>query len=236
MHRHLFWFVFLGISLPALVPPPSAGQEPPKESRKIYVEVCVAEISVTKLKNLGLDWDVFVKNADSSAGDKDQAEDEPTDTIKFVRALAQSDLAQILAHPRLATLSGRPASLVLGDAIKLNVNPQVTEKGWIRLEYEIRVSQPLPADKKITVTPPLNVPQGKRELASSASVELEPGHTVCVAGPLPYQVAIGQSKREVSAVVLIRADFKPPDDIRTAERELPERPVLDGYDRELPRR
>src|SRR5262245_1290634 len=105
---------------------------------KILLHVKVMEVSRTKLRTVGFDWDlissggfvtqsvsqlvpgIFPINADAfptvrfgiSSGDQFRG---------FLQALRQYDLAKLLSEPTLTTLDGRPASFNVGGQIPIPV-------------------------------------------------------------------------------------------------------------------
>jgi hypothetical protein len=146
---------------------------------KVTVELLVVEVSVTKLRALGFDWEVAEGTSSSGVGDSKQFKG-------FLKALTQYDLAKVLCEPTLITLSGRPASLALGDKLKLDVVPIVLESGRIRTEYR------LDADG----------------LKTESTLESEPGQSV-IAGKIRSQSKdTGGKVRETATLVVVRADTK----------------------------
>lgn len=105
---------------------------------KILLHVKVMEVSRTKLRAVGFDWDlissggfvtqsvsqlvpgVFPINADAfstvrfgiSSGDQFRG---------FIQALRQYDLAKLLSEPTLTTLDGRPASFNVGGQVPIPI-------------------------------------------------------------------------------------------------------------------
>jgi pilus assembly protein CpaC len=116
---------------------------------KILLHVKVMEVSRTKLRALGFDWDlvssggfvtqsvsqlvpgIFPINADAfptvrfgiTSGD---------DFRGFLQALRQYDLAKLLSEPTLTTLDGRPASFNVGGQIPIPIQQSlgVTTIQW----------------------------------------------------------------------------------------------------------
>ncbi|HEX5104279.1 MAG TPA: hypothetical protein VFV87_10735 [Pirellulaceae bacterium] len=184
-----------------------AAEEAPPTKPMVYVDVCVAEISLSKLRTLGFDWSHIATFKSNSLHDT------VPDPIKFFDALQQYNLAQIRFRPRLATMSGRPASLHIADTLRLDVvaTSQPSEK--IQLEYRIDLKLPAPTtpderrDQKHSV----------HQLLLDAATELVPGETCCVSETRTRRTTENGKTSETATLVLIRADLKPPSDIRTVE-------------------
>lgn len=235
-HRPLFAVIAVLAGFLAAGAAPGADSEPVE--RQVFIEICVAELSIEKLKSLGIDWEVLVKRIAPAEKDSAPLENRPVDAIKFVRALGELNQVEFLANPRLATMSGQSASLAVGDReagdeIQLEVVPEVTEQKKIKLKYDLRISRLLPIDEKIAVAPPLAVPRGKRIVAQSTSIELTPGQTAYVANPPRLQTDKQGTQQEVTTVVFLRADFQPPADIRMAEKRSAPQTVPPGRYRDV---
>ena len=219
--RPWFWSVAFAFGL-GLVPA-GRSEEPAKEDHKVFIEVCVADISSSKLRSLGFDW-----NALTSCEAANRPDGEPLDLIRLLEALSKDDLARVLYRPRLATMSGRAASLQVGDAIRLDLVPKVPSAEQIQLEYRIELYDLKPAgdgeaDERRQTT---------RRLVLDSATELAPGKVHCVSETRCRRTNDRGKVEETSTVVLLRADLKPPADIRTAQKPSP--PILKGYYREVP--
>ena len=202
----------LGLFCLSSVPRSAPAVEAEKEQR-VYVELCVAEVSLSKLRALGFDWGAIHRFQDESDG----TEGEPRDFMAFLDALVKADLVQLVSHPRLATMSGRPASLQVGDTIKLAVVPRVADETTIQLEYRIELR-----------SPPSNPAKENSacEFVLASATDLSPGKTCCVS-QTRSRTTEGGKTNETLTVVLLRADLKPPADIRTAEKPHPPKPILE---------
>jgi pilus assembly protein CpaC len=125
--------------------------------------------------------------------------------LAFLEALRQESLLKLLAEPRLVTLSGRPASFLVGGeqaipvpaglgqigvqfeefGTRLNFIPIVLGNGRIHLEVEPEVSNLNPAaGVSINGT---TVP-GRSTNRVNTTVELESGQTFVIGGLIQHQV------------------------------------------------
>lgn len=102
---------------------------------KIALECKVVEVSRTKLRNMGIDWNLAtsgftIQNSASSlldgatgAGNFFFRIIDGTDQFPvFLNLLRQNNLAKILTEPKLVTTPGRPATLLNGGLIPIPVN------------------------------------------------------------------------------------------------------------------
>lgn len=241
MRRRLFSFaavvIVAGSMMPSLVkgeePPANAPAVSPKKGQKVFVEVCVAEVSLSKLKALGFDFSAIL-----SMESDPRSDGMPQDVMGFLEALSRDSLARVVSRPRLATMSGRSASLQIGDAkgqgVRLNVVPHVRDSGNIRLEYRIELNVPPPdADGE---NPP--GADSAQQFVLASATELEPGKACCVSETRSRRTNERGKLVETATVVLLRADLKPPREIRTAEKRRAPLPDVKGLypDIEVPQR
>jgi hypothetical protein len=219
--RPLFWSVAFAFGLGLM--PAGRGEEPAKEDHKVFIEVCVAEISSSKLRSLGFDWSAL-----TSFEAANRTDGEPLDLIRLLEAMSKDNLVRVLYHPRLATMSGRAASLQVGDAIRLDLVPKVPGEEQIQLEYRIELN-----DRKVAGDGEAGERrQTARRLVLDSATELAPGNVQCVSETRCRRTNDRGKVEETSTVVLLRADLKAPADIRTAAKPSP--PILKGYIREVP--
>ena len=223
MHRPWFSFAVASVLSLAFVPKWVTAEDASKKQEKVFIEVYVAEVSFSKLRALGFDWDA----AHSTFEPTYRTNDDPLDLLSFVDALRKAGLVRELCHPRLATMSGRTASFQVGDAkgqgVRLELVPQVLDTQKIQLQYRIELNPPKPdaageADGRQHTT---------RELMLDSATELSPGTACCVSETRSRRTNEKGKIEETVTVVLIRADFKPPADILTAEKPQPPKPVLE---------
>jgi pilus assembly protein CpaC len=129
----------------------------------------------------------------------------------YLEALKQNNLAKLLAEPRLVTLSGRPASFLVGGeqaipvpaglgqigvqfeefGTRLNFIPIVLGNGRIHLEVEPEVSN-LNAAAGVSING-TTVP-GRSTNRVNTTVELESGQTFVIGGLIQHQVQNTVSK------------------------------------------
>jgi len=121
MFRYSKLLVVLSLVCLAGSPRWGIAEETAKEEHQVFIEVCVAEISLSKLRTLGFDTSALHLDTESAG----RTDDGQRDAISTIAALGKDNLVRVISHPRLATMSGRQASIQVGDAIKLEVVPQV---------------------------------------------------------------------------------------------------------------
>lgn len=188
--------------------------------QQVLLHVQVMEVSRTKLRAMGFDWANF-GNTDfvvqSVAGTLGQFTQSGTalgsggETISFgligpdnsffgfLEALRDNNLAKVLAHPTLVTVSGRPASFNAGGEFPILVPqslgtlsveykqfgtrvdfvPIVLGNGSIRLEVRPQVSE---LDNANGVTLNGNRIPGLRTRWVDTAVEMRAGQTLALAG------------------------------------------------------
>jgi pilus assembly protein CpaC len=126
--------------------------------------------------------------------------------LTFLEALKQEGVAKVLTEPRIVTLSGRPASYLVGGeqaipvpaglgqvgvqfeefGTRLNVLPIVQGDGKIHMEIEPEVSN-LDAANGTTIDG--TVVPGRDTTRINTTVELESGQTFVLAGLIQHQIA-----------------------------------------------
>jgi pilus assembly protein CpaC len=111
---------------------------------EIMLKVKVMEVSRTKLRELGFDWDWIIDGGFVSSFVGDIA-NTVSETFRFritsgndsftgfLAALEQHDLAKILAEPVLTTVSGRPAKFLVGGEFPILI-PQ--SLGTVTIDYK----------------------------------------------------------------------------------------------------
>jgi type II secretory pathway component GspD/PulD (secretin) len=143
----------------------------------ISVELWVVDLDVTKLKNLGLDWDHFASKKLNAAS---------TDVIAFVKALRQYGFARILCEPTLVTKSGRPASLEVG-ALKLDVVPILKGDNRIQVDYRLELAE------------------GDSRFRCCSAFELEAGTVATFSQVRPTSTEGESESREITRLIIVRA-------------------------------
>ena len=201
----------------------ATAEDQPKKGQKVFVEVCVAEVSLSKLRALGFDWSAL-----STESFFDGTDGEQQGLLSFVDALAKDDLARICCRPQITTLSGRTASFKVGDEeqwTRLELVPEVLDTQKIQLQFRIDLKPHKPAAGQPNATG--NAP---RQLVLDTATELEPGKTSCISETRTRKNVDGKTV-ETATVILVRADIKLPSDDSEAARRLPAK----GY-QEVPQR
>lgn len=198
-------------------------------SQQVLLHVRVMEVSRTNLKNLGFDFANFAEQgfiASSPAGIINRANattglfrgagalttngaetlqfgiiNDPNGFVGFIEALKQEDLLKVLAEPNLVTVSGRPASYLVGGQIpypqptgfgNISINfkpfgtqidfvPIVLGNGGVRLEVRPQVTE---LDRTIGVSISGTTVPGFRERMVDTGVEMKFGQTLAIAGLL----------------------------------------------------
>ena len=188
----------------------------------VLLHVKVMEVSRTKLRKLGIDWNYiwgqgfFVQGASGlinlpgsasgfAAGGRDTLRfglTEGTNTFTgLIEALRQNNLVKVLSEPTLVTMSGRPASFMVGGEFPILVPsgiatatiefkefgtrvdfvPIVLGDRRIRLEVRPVISE-IDESRSVTVDS-ITVP-GVRTRKVDTGVEMEVGQTLALAGLL----------------------------------------------------
>lgn len=235
MASRLWLWAILGSFL-ALPPVTTRGAEPPQDQRPIYFEVTLVEVPAAALKKAGIDLAELTKLPPPKEGSP-QRPDLPavgraskayvdSDALPaVVQSLVREKVGRFLARSRIETISGHKASLQLGDAIDLQGTPQALDDKNINLEYFLKFSEPMPQTK---TEKRHNLPAGKRQIFSSMGIKLTAGKTTAnTSGPVSRTNSAGETE-EVAIVTLLQADYKPLEEIRTAEKPSPPKAVLEG--------
>lgn len=179
-------------------------------SQMIAIEVQVYEVARTKVRELGLDWELFTSNAELAVAGAAN----PTNNIGFsvvdngssfngfLQALERRSLAKLMDKPVLVTMNGRPAEFLQGGEIpfeinqglgnvtiqfrpfgtKLDVVPIVQGEGTIRLEVRAEVSEP---DKTLANNQGVS---GFRVRRVNTGVDMKIGHTLALAGDIREEI------------------------------------------------
>jgi pilus assembly protein CpaC len=205
-------------------------------SQQVLLHVKVMEISRTNLKALGFDWMNFSAGGDfvgstvsglltkanpttsvfrtGAAMTTSGAEtlqfgivNDPAGFVGFLDALKQEDLLKVLAEPNLVTVSGRPASYLVGGQMpypqptgfgniainfrdfgtQIDFVPIVLGNGGVRLEVRPRVSE---IDPTLSITVAGTSVPGFRMREVDTGVELKFGQTLAIAGLLQQRTTM----------------------------------------------
>lgn len=199
-------------------------------SQQVLLHVKVMEVSRTNLKALGFDWMNFSGGGDfvgsAASGIITKANpttslfrtgaamttagretlqfgvvSDPAGFVGFIEALKQEDMLKVLAEPNLVTVSGRPASYLVGGQMpypqptgfgniainfrdfgtQIDFVPIVLGDGGVRLEVRPRVSE---IDPTLSITIAGTSVPGFRLREVDTGVELKFGQTLAIAGLL----------------------------------------------------
>lgn len=166
---------------------------------QVSIETAVADVSMSRLRELGLAWGVGTAPQGSGAIQITVGE-----AAVFARlsALVTDGTARVIASPRVTTRSGEKASVSLGEdvpipqrdangnvtytfrrvGVGLDITPRVGRDGMVSVELGLRVEQVL----EFLSTPSGPVPRiGTREVKSS--VRVENGKVLVVGGLISRQ-------------------------------------------------
>ncbi len=194
--------------------------------QQVILKVKVMEVSRTKLRKLGADWAVFgqngffassvsdiIQSVSSTAGTAVAGDhtiefgvvDDGTSFLSVLDFLQQNQVSKVMADPTLVTLSGRPASFLVGGQLPILVPsglgqttieykdfgtqvdfvPIVLGNGRIRLEVRPRLSEI--DDSRSVVVNGFTVPALKvREV--DTGVEMNAGQTLALAGLIQERI------------------------------------------------
>ncbi len=202
-------------------------------TQQVLLHVKVMEVSRTNLKELGFDFanfsgnnftgstisgimskasptaNVFRSAASFTTSNAETLQfgivSNPSGFVGFLDALKQEDLLKVLAEPNLVTVSGRPASYLVGGEmpypqptgfgnISINFKPFGTQidfvpivlgNGSVRLEVRPQVSE---LDPTLSITVNGTSVPGFRKRFVDTGVEMKFGQTLAIAGLLQQRV------------------------------------------------
>jgi pilus assembly protein CpaC len=213
----------------------------------VLLHVKVMEVSRTRLRTLGIDWNYvtgtdfvvssvsgLITSGASTAGFAGGA----SDTFRFgitdgtqlftslIEALRKDNLVKVLAEPTLVTMSGRPASFLVGGEFPILVPsgiatatveykefgtrvdfvPIVLGNGAIRLEVRPTVSE---IDESRNVSVGTFTVPGLRTRTVDTGVEMQAGQTLALAGLIQEKVeAENKGLPWISELPYIGAPFR----------------------------
>ena len=189
--------------------------------QQVVLHVKVMEVSRTKLRNLGFDWAAISSNGfvvqgaaglvPASVTALSQPVPLTSDTLRFavtngtenfngfLEALERNNLAQLLSEPTLTTVSGRPASFLVGGQIpipvpqslgvttieyrdfgtKIDFVPIVLGNGKVRLDVRAEVTE---VDPSISATIGNGSFPAFRSRNAETGAEMKTGQTMAIAG------------------------------------------------------
>ena len=115
-----------------LLPRCAVAEDPSPVSKQVVeVKLWVIEVSNTKLRNLGFDWD-------HARGDTKLADD--SNMLGFLTALEQNNIAYALAKPMIATRSGQKASIDMAPHLKVELTATASADDHVDLAYHIDIA------------------------------------------------------------------------------------------------
>ena len=101
------------------------ADEPPAAKEMVEVKLWVFEVNITKLRNVGFDWDATFSRSFATDSAK---------LLAFLTALEQDNVARVISKPMISTGSGRKAWIEISN-LKVEVTPTVVDDEHIGLEY-----------------------------------------------------------------------------------------------------
>ena len=172
---------------PVLAEPPAADAPQSAERQFVTVELSVVDVSLTKLRALGFDWEAVSKTLQPGFPDPKQLKFGAGKQLEgFLQLLKQYNIGEVVSNPKLMTLNGRPASVDISPHLKLDVVPIVLGSGRIRVEHRLELPQ--------------------RKLKTDSAVEVDPGQPV-IAGHVRSEKKDAAGKlHETATLIIVRAD------------------------------
>lgn len=179
----------------ASVPPnPKAAPTAHSASDQIRIDLQVIEVSLTEMRNLGMDFASLKEKGQLQTGSR-------PDVAAMIAALAKADACTVIAEPSLITVSGRPATfsscgeiptltpaadpkapptvIVRKIGTQMDVVSILGANDKARLEIRVRLARP---DKSLDVPVPGGVMPGIRAQEVETASEVTLGQTMIIAG------------------------------------------------------
>lgn len=199
---------------------------------QVDLQLRMVEVSLTKLRRLGLDPAKLADDSDSKANVAQTNGDPLTFSVsndggkagQFLDSLRQDSLAKVLAEPTLATLSGRTAVFNLGEMLAV---PKSQQDGSVMIERQhaivIKVASEVSGDKvrleihgRITELDHKHMVRigdktvpGVRVREFNTRTELRSGQTLMISGLTQTRVeAVNRGMPYVSEVPYVGAIFR----------------------------
>lgn len=180
------------------------------DSQLIAIEVQVYEVARSKVRELGIDWQIATDEITLNVAGANN----PTNNIAFsvvnngnslnmfLQALESQNLAKLLDKPTLVSQNGRPAEFLQGGELpflvanglgtstiefrpfgtKLDIVPIVQGEGVVRLEVRAEVSEPSADLANASGV------SGFRVRRVNTGVDMKVGHTLALAGDIREEV------------------------------------------------
>jgi hypothetical protein len=219
-------WLFCCVTLAAAVafPPPVLGQKyveiaapattDSSSSKKISVRMWVVELKTDKLRSLGFDLSQITSRGSavtsplSTAGDVAIAVTSMKDAAGFegfLKALEQNNLARTRAEPTIVTLSGRKASLAIGEQLQLEATPTALDDQRVELQYRIEVGSEAQASQSA-------------HLVTASTVQVDVGKPCVISHSRGSSRSADGKIRPTETLVLVQADYFSPPDAGAAQR------------------
>ena len=184
---------------------------------QVLIQLKVIELSLDRLDASGLSL-VSIRNL-LDANASSAVPDEDGQISEFLELLHREGLVQVVAEPKLVTVSGRPATLEVGSfaapgrgaeqlptdqpagivaGLRLACTPKITARGKLSLDLEFH--RQAPAGSAGTGGP-LGSPQPAGSLQVGTRVELRSGEPLILAGPRQ----LGTAKGSTATLLLVTA-------------------------------
>ena len=156
------------------------------QQQQIGLELQVFEVSQTKLRNMGFDWD-NIKKMGSSPG---------RDASGFCTALCKNNLAKVFAERKTQTPNGSAANFMLDDgsrtALTFDCTPTALDSGNIRMAVKFEITRFAGEDF------------GLRVRAGETTIEVEPDTAFVISGDSIKRTKANGDKDELDLVFVIK--------------------------------
>ncbi len=141
-------------------PPANTHKDTSTSSRQILVRVQLAEVSLSKMRKLGIEFAGF----EESKAVKHTGSDllKPNSSLTYssghfndlLNALVKNKVAHILAEPAIVSLDGKTASLSIGDSVIIDNKrsvKQVDQPSFVRVGTELTILPTLLPNDKVLI-------------------------------------------------------------------------------------
>jgi type IV pilus secretin PilQ/predicted competence protein len=238
-------------------------------ARQVMIEARIVEVSIDDAKQLGIDWGLINRQSFIIVEGKDNAPappGSPPDELPFIPSSPEGDLykfqtmsrqakdfvlaidllieegnARVLAQPKIATLNGREATMLIGQRIPFVISSTVFAGGAAapaqRIEKEevgikLGITPLINADGYITTTirPEVSTVVGFRGLTNdlpviatreaSTTVRLKDGNSVIIGGLLSEEKTQTVTKVPVLGSIPVIGYLFQHHDVSTSKRDL----------------
>jgi hypothetical protein len=164
------------------------ADEPAPARQFVEVKLWVVEVSKTKLRSLGFDWDAVPRRPGSAITNDENL-------TGFLEALDQNGIASMHFKPRIATESGHTATIEISPFRKVEVTPTIIDAEHIAFDYHVEVTTRSEAQPD----------KAGRRLVSACSTELKSGATQLLSETTTQQRTAKGEPTQTTLLVLAQA-------------------------------